>query len=174
MAIDILIKNGRIVSSQGIFKASIAIDNGLVQAVGELSTLPEANHLIDADDNIILPGVIDGHAYTRLPSEDPVSGTKAAARGGITTMMEMPETQKGCFNPSEFIEKRDRYERSSYFDFCIHVGCASCYPEGTLTEMWRMGATGRARPDTSRKLSATSKGKQKGLFRLSLMETPHI
>jgi len=107
-----------------------------------LSTLPEANHLIDADDNIILPGVIDGHAHTSLPPEDPVSGIKAAARGGITTMMEMPGTQKGCFNPSEFIEKRDLYERSSYVDFCIHAGCASGYPEGTLTEMWRMGATG--------------------------------
>ncbi|MHA2022080.1 MAG: dihydroorotase, partial [Candidatus Thorarchaeota archaeon] len=77
-----------------------------------------------------------------LPPEDSVSGTKAAARGGITTMMEMPGTQKGCFSSQEFIEKRDLYEESSYVDFCIHAGCASGYPEGTLTDMWRMGATG--------------------------------
>jgi dihydroorotase (multifunctional complex type) len=54
----------------------------------------------------------------------------------------MPGTQMGCFNPGEFEEKRDLYEDTSYVDFSIHAGCASGYPEGNLTEMWEMGATG--------------------------------
>jgi dihydroorotase (multifunctional complex type) len=54
----------------------------------------------------------------------------------------MPGTQMGCFDVKEYIEKRDLYIKTSYVDFGIHAGCASGYPEGTLSEMWNMGATG--------------------------------
>lgn len=90
----------------------------------------------------MLPGVLDGHAHTALPPEDSASGTKAATKGGVTTILEMPGTQMGCFYAGEFREKRDLYEATSHVDFSIHTGYAAEFPQGTLTEMWGMGATG--------------------------------
>ena len=54
----------------------------------------------------------------------------------------MPGTQIGGFNPGEVEHKRGTYEATAYVDFCIHAGCASGYPEGNLTAIWKSGATG--------------------------------
>ncbi|MCW4049272.1 MAG: dihydroorotase family protein, partial [Candidatus Bathyarchaeota archaeon] len=97
---------------------------------------------IDAKGNYILPGLLDGHAHTFLLPETAASGMKAAAKGGVTTMLEMPGTQMGCFHIDEFKEKRAIMEKSAYVDFCIHAGCAAGFPDGTLTEMWKAGVTG--------------------------------
>ncbi|MGD2201262.1 MAG: amidohydrolase family protein [Candidatus Bathyarchaeota archaeon] len=140
--VDLVVKNSRLVTSQGVLEGGVAIDEGVIVTLAKDPHLPVGDRVIDAGGNVVLPGVLDGHSHTTLPPEDSASGTRAAAKGGITTLLEMPGTQIGCFNPGEFKEKRDLYEATSYIDFCIHAGCASGYPGGTLTEMWGMGATG--------------------------------
>jgi dihydroorotase (multifunctional complex type) len=142
MTVDLVVKDGKLVSSMGILDGSVAIDGGVIVAVAKTPNLPDSDRTIDARGKVILPGVLDGHTHTSLPPEDPSSGTRAAAKGGITTILEMPGTQLGCFNPGEFESKRGLYEEKSHIDFCLHVGCASGYPEGNLTSMWEMGATG--------------------------------
>jgi len=142
LPVDLVVKNARIVSPRGIVEGGIAIDEGKVVAVAKDPNLPGSDEVLDAAGRFVLPGVLDGHAHTALPPEDSASGTMAAAKGGVTTILEMPGTQMGCFDAGEFREKRDLYEATSYVDFSIHAGCAAGFPEGTLTEMWGMGATG--------------------------------
>ena len=142
LTVDLVIKDGKLVSPRGIIEGGVAIDDGIIVAVAKTPNLPDADNIIDAGGKVVLPGVLDGHAHTSLPPEDSRSGTRAAAKGGVTTILEMPGTQIGVFNPEGFKAKRDLYEATSYIDFCIHAGSASGYPDGNLTDMWGLGATG--------------------------------
>ena len=134
MKVDLVVKNAKLVSPRNITEAGVAIKDGVIVSVARDIHLPEADHVIDARGNYILPGLLDGHAHTYLPPE---TGMKAAAKGGLTTMLEMPGTQMGCFNLEQYKEKRATMKKVAYVDFCVHAGCASGYPEGTLTEMWK-------------------------------------
>lgn len=142
MTVDLVVKNGKLVSPRRIVEGGLAIDNGVIVAIAKTLNLPDADVVIDVEGRPILPGVLDGHTHTSLPPEDSSTGTRAAARGGITTILEMPGTKIGCFNSQEYDMKRELYEEKSYVDFSLHAGCASGYPEGNLTRMWNMGATG--------------------------------
>jgi dihydroorotase/allantoinase len=142
MTVDLVVKNARLVSPRGVVEAGVAVDGGIVVAVARDAHLPGADMVIDAGGMHVLPGLLDGHSHTFLPPETPATGTRAAAKGGVTTMLEMPGTQMGCFNLDQFKEKRRIMEQAAYVDFCVHAGCASGFPGGTLTEMWGAGATG--------------------------------
>ena len=142
MAADLVVKNSRLVSPSGILDAGVAVKDGVVVAVARDLHLPKADKVIDAKGNYLLPGLLDGHAHTFLPPETAETGMKAAAKGGVTTMLEMPGTQMGCFDIEQYREKKAIMEKVAYVDFCIHAGCAAGYPDGTLTEMWEAGATG--------------------------------
>lgn len=142
MAVDLVVKSSRLVSSSGVLDAGVAVKDGVVVAIARDEHLPKADRVIDARGNYVLPGLLDGHAHTFLPPEDAETGTKAAAKGGVTTMLEMPGTQMGCFDIGQYMEKKAIMEKEAHVDFCIHAGCAAGYPEGTLTEMWEAGATG--------------------------------
>ena len=141
MTVDLVVKNARLVSPRGIIEAGVAVKEGKVVTIARDIHLPEGDRAIDAKGKYVLPGVLDGHAHTFLPPETPSTGMKAAAKGGVTTMLEMPGTQFGCFTAEDFKLKRKTMERSSYVDFCIHAGCASGYP-GELTKMHELGSTG--------------------------------
>jgi dihydroorotase (multifunctional complex type) len=142
MAVDVVVKNGKLVLPTGVTEGGIAIDEGVIVAISKAPHLPDADRVIDAGGKVVLPGLLDGHSHTTLPPEDSRSGTMAAAKGGVTTLLEMPGTPMGGFNPQQLKAKVDLYEATSYVDFCVHAGCASGYPDGNLTEMWKMGATG--------------------------------
>jgi len=113
MSVDLVIKNSKLVSPRGIIEAGVAVKNGKIVSVARDIHLPRADKEIDAEGRYVLPGLLDGHAHTFLPPETPATGMKAAAKGGITTMLEMPGTQFGCFNADEFKRKLSVMEKSS-------------------------------------------------------------
>jgi len=141
MNVDLVVRNAKLVSPRGIIEAGVAVKDGKITAIARDIHLPDGDRVIDARGQYILPGLLDGHTHTFLPPESPSTGMKAAAKGGLTTMLEMPGTQFGCFNINDFRLKRETMEAGAYIDFCIHAGCASGYP-GELTNMWAAGATG--------------------------------
>jgi len=141
MNVDMILKNAKLVSPRGIYDAGVAVKDGKIVAVARDIHLPDADNVIDVKGNYVLPGLLDGHAHTFLPPETTASGMRAAAKGGVTTMLEMPGTQFGCFSADDYKLKRETMEKSSFVDFCIHAGCASGYP-GELTKMHKLGSTG--------------------------------
>lgn len=93
----ILIKNGRVIDPSQNLDAvqDVCIEDGKVSAVGGRQEADDAQ-IIDAEGLIVCPGLIDIHVHGRTPGqeykEDTASVTAAAARGGITTIGVMPNT----------------------------------------------------------------------------------
>ena len=106
----ILIRNGQMVSSKGIFKKNILIQNGKIANIGELSGI-EADYVIDASKKYILPGIIDPQVHFRDPGfpdkEDLRTGSMAAAAGGVTTFFEMPNTNPATTTIEKLNQKYD-------------------------------------------------------------------
>lgn len=99
MIADLVIRNGTVVSPDSAFKASVAIKDGVILAVGAAESMPPARETLDATGLHVLPGAIDDHVHFRDPGypqkEDFASGTMAAAFGGVTTIFDMPKSPSG-------------------------------------------------------------------------------
>ncbi|WP_413739717.1 allantoinase AllB [Sodalis sp. RH14] len=95
---DVIIANGLVILEQGEVPADIAIKNGKIAAIG--SALKGAEHVIDAKGLVVSPGMVDAHVHINEPGggirndwEGYVTGTRACAKGGVTTIIEMPLNQ---------------------------------------------------------------------------------
>ena len=92
---SLLIKNARVIDpSQNLDKnADILIENGVISAIGSFDS---ADSVIDGTDLIAAPGLVDLHVHLRDPGqtykEDILSGCRAAAAGGVTSLLAMPNT----------------------------------------------------------------------------------
>ncbi|UUH75704.1 dihydroorotase [Bacillus altitudinis] len=91
-----LIKNGFILSSTGEKAAGIRVEGKVIQAMGHLER-EDGEEVIDAAGLFVSPGLIDLHVHLREPGgekkETIETGSKAAARGGYTTIAAMPNTR---------------------------------------------------------------------------------
>lgn len=90
---DLIIKNGTIVSPTATFKADVCVDNGKIVAItADAGT--DADNVADASGKMVLPGAIDAHTHLAMPfggtisSDDYYAGTRAAACGGTTTVFD--------------------------------------------------------------------------------------
>jgi dihydroorotase len=90
-----LIKNGEVYSSDSNKKADILIEDGIIIKIDEKIEDSHAD-IIDARGMMVMPGVIDPQVHFREPGftykEDLRSGSMAAAAGGVTSFLEMPNT----------------------------------------------------------------------------------
>jgi dihydroorotase len=94
--VDLVIAGGTIVTPEASAEGCLAIADGVIVAVGPRERMPEAAETVDARGLHVLPGAIDCHVHFREPGfvhkEDWNTGTAAAACGGVTTVLEMPNT----------------------------------------------------------------------------------
>jgi allantoinase len=94
---ELRITNTHVVTPHGVVRGGVAIRDGTIVAIAADGSLPEARETIDGGGRHLIPGVIDGHVHFRDPGltykEDFITGSRAAARGGVTTVVEMPNTQ---------------------------------------------------------------------------------
>ena len=101
----ILIKNGRIIDPDSKMDqvAELLIENDKIAAVEE-KIEEEADCIVDAEGCYVMPGLIDMHVHLRDPGltykEDIITGARAAARGGVTTVLAMPNTKPVMDDPS--------------------------------------------------------------------------
>jgi len=124
--VDLVIKNGTIVTSAGRFQAGIAIDEGRIAAIGKEVNLPKGDSVIDAKGKFILPGIIDAHVHFRDPGdtekEDFATGTAAAAAGGVTTVLDMPNTRPPVLAISVLKDKIKSVQHKAHVDFGLYAG----------------------------------------------------
>lgn len=96
---NLLIKNGRVIDpSQGMDDTlDIVVENGLIKEIGKGLKTPAGAEVLDVSGKYVVPGLIDMHVHLRDPGleykEDIVSGTRAAAAGGFTSVCCMPNTK---------------------------------------------------------------------------------
>src|SRR5579863_5560471 len=101
MGFDTIIRNGSVVTATDTYTADVGIANGKVAAIG--TDLPTANaaKILDAAGKLVLPGGIDVHTHLDMPfggttsADDFETGTRAAAFGGTTTLIDFAIQYKG-------------------------------------------------------------------------------
>ncbi len=102
---EILIKNATIVNHNESIKANILIKDDKIKEI--TTALKGADRVIDATDKLVMPGLIDMHVHFRDPGleykEDIITGSRAAAAGGVTTACCMANTRP--VNDSPLIAK---------------------------------------------------------------------
>jgi dihydroorotase len=118
---DFVISNGSVYVPGGFVKADIAVGDGKVLAVGQPSSIPGGSRTIDATGKFVIPGLIDTHAHLRDPGfthkEDYTTGTMAAAAGGITLVVDMPNVQPPPNTAERFIAHRENAKKKAVVDF---------------------------------------------------------
>ena len=106
----ILIKNGRMInpSDKTDETGDLFIEDGVIKEKGPSLDLPvQPDKVIDAQGCYVMPGLIDLHVHLRDPGlthkEDVASGSRAAARGGFTTILAMPNTKPVIDSPDRVL-----------------------------------------------------------------------
>ena len=91
---DLIIRSRRVVLLDYVGPASIHIREGRISYVGGFEEIPTDGELIDASDDVVMPGLVDTHVHINEPGRTEWEGfetaTKAAAAGGVTTLVDMP------------------------------------------------------------------------------------
>jgi dihydroorotase len=144
--VDLVVKNGTIVTADSSYAADLAIADGKFDTIAAPGSLDVgAQREIDATGRYILPGVIDGHVHFREPGseykEDFHTGSRAAVMGGVTTVLDMPNTTPTT-SSAEYVElKRRLAEAKSYCDFGL-IGLLINESVDNLREMAAAGVVG--------------------------------
>ena len=113
-----LIKNGQINTRKNeTTPAEIWIENGKIKAIGEGFSEAEFDEVFDAKGQLITPGLVDVHVHLREPGftykETIAAGTKAAARGGFTTVCAMPNLNPVPDTPEKLEQVYDLIKRDA-------------------------------------------------------------
>jgi allantoinase len=142
--VDLAIR-GAIVISDGAYARDILIRDGRVSALVEPGA-SSADEVIDATGLLALPGVVDAHVHFNDPGradwEGWTNGSRAAAAGGVTTVIDMPlNSLPPVLDGASFDAKRAVAERASLVDFALWGGLVGTAP-GPLRELAECGAVG--------------------------------
>ncbi|MEM4729663.1 MAG: amidohydrolase family protein [Thermoplasmata archaeon] len=118
-----LVIEGRALYEGRLQELAIGVDGGLISKVGKVL---RGERVLDFGDNIILPGAVDAHVHLREPGltrkEDIATGTTAAACGGVTTVLEMPNTIPPAASISAIREKAGIASRRACVDIGLFAG----------------------------------------------------
>ncbi len=124
--LDLVIKGGTLVSEDGERDRVVAIANGQVAAILQSGEIPTSKEVIDASGMLVFPGLVDSHVHFREPGlthkEDFASGSRAAAAGGVTTVMVMPTDNPFTLTVEDFEAKRAIGEGRVQVDFALQAG----------------------------------------------------
>jgi dihydroorotase-like cyclic amidohydrolase len=123
-----IVRGGTVVTETGAYRADIVIRDGVIAGLtsdaGEL--VGRADEVIDATGLTVLPGGIDAHTHMREPStrdrEGFATGTAAAAAGGITTIVEMPQSDPPVTDAATFALKRAAVGAHAITDVALYAG----------------------------------------------------
>lgn len=127
MSYDTIIRGGTVVTPDGTVQADIGIRGETIAAVGSgLEAAPGAR-LIDAAGHLVLPGVLDVHVHLELPfcgttsSDDYRTGTRAGARGGVTTLIDFAIPYEGDSLAQAADNWMARAEGKALIDYTFHI-----------------------------------------------------
>jgi dihydropyrimidinase len=141
---DLIIRNGTIVTATEIYQADIGIQDAVVAVIG-LGL--QSDNIIDADGKYVFPGAIDPHTHMELgfmgtvSADDSYTGTVAAACGGTTTIIDYAEQTKGQTLHEALQVWQAKAEAKAVIDYGFHVSVTDATEE-VLTEMEGMVAEG--------------------------------
>ena len=144
MIVDSVLTNAKAYLNNEIVDCSIAIENGKIFKIGKETQMPNADKKTNLRNLLVLPGLIDVHVHMRdegkAYKEDFYSGTAAAATGGFTTVLDMPNNNPVTMS-TETLRNRMRIAESKSL---VNIGFYSEFPNDLrdVTGIIAQGAVG--------------------------------
>ncbi len=144
LPVDLVLSNAKIYTRRGIVEAGLAIDNGRIFRIAKETNLPQASTKLDLQGCIVLPGLIDLHVHLRdqqlAYKEDFFTGTSAAAAGGVTLTVDMPNNKPVTMSSKSLRERMKLAEKR----IIVGVAFYSAFPAnlGELPSIVEEGAVG--------------------------------
>lgn len=124
MSCELKLRSKNVYHEGGFRKLELCIEGEKINRVGR--EIGPAQKELDFGVNLLIPGVIDGHVHFRDPGEtekeDFRSGSKAAARGGVTTVVDMPNNHPPIKSPELFDRKKGIASEKSLVNFALYAG----------------------------------------------------
>lgn len=150
MSLDCVLKNGTVSTASETYAANVGIADGKIVALG--LNLPEAAQEIDIAGKIVVPGAIDVHTHFdhyvdyigSTNADDYESGTRAAAVGGITTIVNFAFQAPGESLRKAVDEELANAEGKAHVDYGLHLVPTDLSVDGVLTELRRLAGEGMA------------------------------
>jgi dihydropyrimidinase len=139
---SIVIQNGLVVTESRLFKADVLIEGGKISALQERISIGSPADIIDASNKIVFPGIIDVHThiqwgYLGNSTADNFSiGTGAAARGGVTTIIDFALQGTGSSLLESLNKRRGQIDGQSHIDYSLHLMLTD-FNEAALEEIPR-------------------------------------
>lgn len=131
MIVDTVLTNAKAYIKQEILDCSLAINDGKIVKIGKEANMPNADTKMDLKNLLVLPGLIDVHVHLRdegkTYKEDFYTGTAAAAAGGMTTVLDMPNNNPVTMS-AEALRNRIETARNKII---VNVGFYSEFPKDT-------------------------------------------
>ncbi len=149
MRFDTLIVNGTVVTATDSYVADVGIEGGKITAIGAALPRENAGKVLDAAGKLVLPGGIDVHTHLDMPfggttsADDFETGTRAAAFGGTTTIIDFAIQYKGQTLRTAFdawMKKAESKAVSDYGFHCIITDVGAAQLE-EMNELVRDGVT---------------------------------
>lgn len=123
-----IIRNARLVNEGKIQEADILIDKERISRI-DSSISGQYDDEFDAQGKLVIPGIIDDQVHFREPGlthkADIASESRAAAAGGVTSFMEMPNTKPTATTQERLQEKYDIAERTSTVNYSFFMGASN-------------------------------------------------
>jgi len=117
----LLVKNGSVVTPDGVQEVDILCENGTIAALLERGHEAQADEVLDVAGQLVFPGFIDPHVHSRDPGltekEDFAHSTLGALTGGVTTILEMPNAVPPVDSADMFRQRREHHEKVAWVDF---------------------------------------------------------
>ena len=138
MNMDLLIRNGTVVTASGSFIADVAVKDGKIMTIGTNLQF-EVKKVVDATGKMVLPGALDVHTHLAMPfggtvsADSYLSGTRAAACGGVTTVFDYPVQRADGTILGLINSKKEILEKEACVDYAFHC-CITDLNGGSILE----------------------------------------
>ena len=143
MAPDLVVRAQNVVTSAGVLPAAVHIQAGRISAVSGFGEVPSGVPVFDAGQSVVMPGVVDTHVHINEPGRTDWEGfdtaTRAAAAGGVTTLIDMPLNSIPPTTTCEALEMKMEAARGRCW---VDVGFWGGAVPGNAPELSRLFAAG--------------------------------
>ena len=144
MPVDTVLHNTKIWVCGNLVEAGLAIDDGKIVKIAKETNLPPASIKMNLNGKITLPGIIDSHVHLRdqqlAYKEDFLSGTSAAAAGGVTLVVDMPNNDPVTSSVLSLKERMKVAEKKALVNIAFNAAFPKTMEE--IPELIKAGALG--------------------------------
>lgn len=138
----ILISNGLVVTEEGVFPLDVLVQGQRIAALGQNVRSSQVDQVIDAEGCFVLPGVVDPHVHIQLDTgiyqtdDDWEIGTRVAAFGGVTTVIDFATQFPGQDVRQAVNARHAEVGHKAYVDYALHVMLTDLPQDDGTLQAW--------------------------------------